>query len=246
MATQALVCVHRRHGADALEIIDEAVSLADQSPGRQGHRFPIHITRGFILTELDRLDEASATFDVGRRIGEELGIRFDLPKYQTSSAVTCYLAGEWDDAIAEVEATRELADETGEGYGLIVGQCVLALTCVHRNDLSRAEEAVRVAMGQLGEPGPRYRALWAMWAHALLLEAEGKAADAFALLAECWDRCGQSGPRRFDLPGALTLDYRAFGPDLVRLALAAGEPERAQTVAARPWPESQSNWTSPR
>ena len=246
MATQALVCVHRRHGADALEIIDEAVSLADQSPGRQGHRFPIHITRGFILTELDRLDEASATFDVGRRIGEELGICFDLPKYQTSSAVTCYLAGEWDDAIAEVEATRELADETGEGYSLIVGQCVLALTCVHRNDLSRAEEAVRVAMGQLGEPGPRYRALWAMWAHALLLEAEGKAADAFALLAECWDRCGQSGPRRFDLPGALTLDYRAFGPDLVRLALAAGEPERAQTVAARPWPESQSNWTSPR
>jgi hypothetical protein len=30
------------------------------------------------------------------------------------SAATRFLAGDWDDAIAEVEASRELADETGE------------------------------------------------------------------------------------------------------------------------------------
>ena len=45
MATQALVTVHRWHPAGALEIIDDAVRRADQSPDRQGHRFPIHITR---------------------------------------------------------------------------------------------------------------------------------------------------------------------------------------------------------
>jgi hypothetical protein len=214
-ATQALVTVHRWHPADALEIIEDAVRLADQSPGRQGHRFPIHITRGFILTELDRLDEARSTLDTGRRIGEELGIGWQLPNYQVISAVTRFLAGEWDDAIAEVEATRELADETGESHSLILGHCALALIWVHRNDLSRAREAAGAAIEQLGERRPRYRALWAMWAHAVLLEAEGKPADAFALLAEAWDRCAQLG---------LTLDYRAFGPDLVRLALATGEP----------------------
>ena len=120
MATQALVTVHRWHPAGALEIIDGAVRLADQSPGRQGHRFPIHITRGFILTELDRLDEARSTLDIGRRIGEELGIGWQLPNYQVISAVTRFLAGEWDDAIAEVEAARELADETGESHSLIL------------------------------------------------------------------------------------------------------------------------------
>ena len=62
-----------------------------------------------------------------------------------------------------------------------------------------------------------------MWAHAFLLESHGKVAAAFALLDECWDRCAQSG---------LTLDYRAFGPDLVRLALANGEWERGRNVAA--------------
>jgi DNA-binding CsgD family transcriptional regulator len=223
MATHALVAVHRRHLADALEIIDEAVSLADQSPGRQGHRFPIHATRGFILTELDRLDEARSTLDIGKRISEELGIRWHLPNYQMISAVTRFIAGEWDDAIAEVEASREVVDETGESYSLILGNCVLSLICVHRNELGRAEEAASAAVGQLGEPGPRYRALWAMWAHAFLLEAHGKVAAAFALLDECWDRCAQSG---------LTLDYRAFGPDLVRLALANGEWERGRNVAA--------------
>ena len=134
MATQALVTVHRWHPAGALEIIDDAVRRADQSPDRQGHRFPIHITRGFILTELDRLDEARSTLDAGQRIGEELGIRWQLPNYQMISAVTRFLAGEWDDAIAEVEAARDLASETGESHSLILGHCALALIWVHRND----------------------------------------------------------------------------------------------------------------
>ena len=145
-----------------------------------------------------------------------------LPNYQIIAAVTRFLAGEWDDSIAEAEAARDLAVETGESHSLILGHCMQSLIWLHRNDLSRARQAVSAAMGQLGEPGPRYRALWAMWADAVLLEAEGKAADAFAVLAECWDRCEQLG---------LTLDFRAFGPDLVRLALASGERERARNVA---------------
>jgi len=122
-----------------------------------------------------------------------------------------------------VEAARELAAETGESFSLILAHCVLSLICVHRNDLGRAEDAVSAAMSQLGEPGPRYSGLWAMWAHALLLEAQGEAPEASALLGDCWDRCAQLG---------LTLDYRPFGPDLVRLALAGGDQARARNVAA--------------
>ena len=77
-------------------------------------------------------------------------------------------------------------------------------------------------MGQL-ETGARYRAQWALWARALVLEADGKIADAHAALAGCWDRCAQLG---------LTLEYRMLGPDLVRLALARRDRERAREVAA--------------
>jgi DNA-binding CsgD family transcriptional regulator len=223
MAIQAEATAHRWAGDDALEIIDDAVRLADQSPGRQGHRFPLHTTRGVILAGLDRLEEATSTLEVGRRIGEELGIGWQLPNYQMISAFTRFLAGDWDDAIAEVEAAGELADEIGENRSLILGHCVLALICVHRNDLNRARQAVRAATGEPDEPEPRNRALWAMRADAVVLEAEGEVAGAFALLAQCWDRCEGLG---------LTVNYLAFGPDLVRLALASGDRERAQNTAA--------------
>jgi DNA-binding CsgD family transcriptional regulator len=43
------------------------------------------------------------------------------------------------------------------------------------------------------------------------------------VLAGCWDRCARHG---------LALEYRVLGPDLIRLALAAGDPDRARAVAA--------------
>jgi tetratricopeptide (TPR) repeat protein len=67
---------------DALRIIDEGARLADQSPGRQGHRYPLHVTRGHILMELDRLQEARRTLETGRRISQELGVRWPPASYQ--------------------------------------------------------------------------------------------------------------------------------------------------------------------
>jgi DNA-binding CsgD family transcriptional regulator/tetratricopeptide (TPR) repeat protein len=223
LAIQAEAAAHDWDATRALAIIDDAVRLADRSAGRQGHRFPVHTTRGVILAGVDRLDEAIATLEAGRRIGEELGIGWQLPNYQMISAFTRFLAGDWDDAIAEIEAAQDFVDEIGENRSLILGHCVLALIGVHRNDLKRARQAVSAAIGQEDEPEPHDRALWAMRADAAVLEAEGDVTGAFALLAECWDRCVGLG---------LTVNYLAFGPDLVRLALTNDDRERAQTTVA--------------
>jgi len=223
MATLAQVREQRGHLQDALEIIDNAVHLADQSPGRAGHRYPLHLPRAFTLIGLDRLDEARSAIETGNRISEDLGIRWHLPNYPMVHAAERFAAGEWDDAIAEAEATIELAGEMGEIPGLILARTVLALISLHRNDVTRASEVIGAAVRQLEQTGSRYRAQWAPWAQALLLEADGKSADALAVLAGFWDWCTQSG---------LTLEYRTFGADLVRLALARGEPGRAREVAA--------------
>ncbi len=208
---------------EAIEVIDDAVRLADQSPNREGHGYPLHAHRGFILVELDRLDEARSTLEAGRRISEELGRGWHLPSYQMLRTAERFTAGEWDDAIAEVEASVEFADETGQGFGLIFSRSVLSLISLHRNDLSRAREAADTALGQLVESGVRYRTQWALWARALVLEADGNVADAFGTLAGCWDQCVEMG---------LRLEYRMLGPDLVRLALACGDHARTQEVAA--------------
>ena len=161
--------------------------------------------------------------DTGTRLSEELGTAWHLPSYQMVRAVERFTAGEWDDAVVEVEASLDLAGETGETYSLILAGSVLSLICLHRNDLARAAQVSEAANRQLVQTGARYRSQWSLLARALIMEAEGKPDDALAGLTECWDLC-----TRLDL----ALEYRVLGPDLVRLALAAGDTGLARDVSS--------------
>jgi DNA-binding CsgD family transcriptional regulator len=221
LATRGMIRSHRGHLRDAAAIIDDAVHLADRSPVRAGHRYPIHVARAFILISLDRLDEARSALDTGSRISQELGIRWHMASYPMVRAVERYIAGEWDDAIAEAQAAIGLDGEMGDPT--VLARTVLALISLHRNDLGRAGEAAGAAVRQVEQTGSRQRTQAALWARALILEAGGQPAGALAALSALWDWCTESG---------FTLEYRMFGADLVRLALAGGEPGRAREVAA--------------
>ena len=196
MGSLALVSENRGHLRDALQIADDAVRLADESPGRLGHRYPVHIPRGYILVALDRLDEARTTIETGRRISEEHGIRWSFASYHAVRAFERFLAGHWDDAIAEIEAGAGLASETGHSYSLILGRGLLSLIRLHRNDLPGARDAAGVTAAQLSDVSSRQRGNWSAWAHALVLEADGDTAQALATLAGCWDRCASCGLAR--------------------------------------------------
>jgi DNA-binding CsgD family transcriptional regulator len=223
MATLAFVSELRGDLGDALQIIDDAVRLADESPGRLGHRFPIHSHRGRILTALDRLDEARSTLETGMRISEELGMPWYLALYQLAGAMERFIAGQWDDALAEIETAAGLADVPSGSYYLLRRRGVLSLIRLHRNDLPGAWDAVSAPPGELPDVSPGYRADWYVRAQALLLEASGELVQALETLSDCWDQCARSG---------LALEYPVIGPDLVRLALAGGEVSRARDVAA--------------
>ena len=206
-----------------LQLADQAVRLADQSPQRRGHQEVAHLARGNILMELDRLQEARSTLQTGRRISEELGVRWRLPLYQAVLGMERFLAGEWDDAVAELEAALELAEETGERHSLVLSHSVRSLIALHRGELRQAEEAAASAEGELADTGHRFRSHWALWARALLREAGGATGDALATLDGSWELCARSG---------FAIELPVLGPDLVRLALAAGERGRAAEVAA--------------
>ena len=83
--------------------------------------------RGHILIGLDRLADAGTSLITGRKISEELGIRWPLLTYQVLLALNHFLAGEWDDAVAELEAGIGMAEETGETYLLPLGYDIMAL-----------------------------------------------------------------------------------------------------------------------
>ena len=221
MTTLARVSESRGHLRDALQITDEAVHLADESPGRLGHRYPIRATRGHILIELDRPEEARSALGVGMRISEEIGVRWPLSIYQVFLALERFITGEWDEAIAELEASFELADEIQTVVARAHG--ILSLISLHRNDLSRAEEAAGAAARDLAGWGSGYRTTWAAWPRALILEAGGELGQALATMTGAWDMCARLG---------LALDYPAVGADLVRLALASGDMGRARDASA--------------
>jgi len=223
MTSLALAAQLRGELSSALQITDNVVRLADRSPGRTGHRDSVLMARGLILLELDRLEEARSALRAGMRLAEDLGVPLHLSSYQVYLAWERFTAGDWDGALAEAQAGLELAEEVGETYACVFGQIVRSLILLHRNDLPGARGAAGAAEAELAGTGPRYRSHWARWAQALILEADGQADEAYAVLAGCWDWCA-----RHDV----ALEYRVLGPDLVRLALASGDPDRARAVAA--------------
>jgi len=218
----ATVEVFRANLDDALGLVDEGIRRADDSDQRLGHRYLHHLARGHVLIELDRFDAARSTLETGMKVSEQLGARWSLSAYQFMLAVERFGAGEWDEALMAVEAGLELGEESGEKYNLGVGHCLESLIALHRNDRQRAEQATSAAETQLARGGPLYRSHWAMWTRSLLLEADGAAAEAFATLADCWDALTASG---------MAVEYSMLGPDLVRMALVAGDHRIADEVA---------------
>ncbi len=223
MAVRATLLSFRGRPEEALSVIDEAVRVADASPDRVGHRFQLHAARGHVLAELDRLDEAIAALEAGRKLSEELGTRWNLPTYEVFMTAARYLAGQWDDAAAQFEASLELAADTGESHSLILARSIMAMIALHRNDLEEAAHHAALAERDLVETGPRYRAHWAWWAKSLVQEAEGDLEGARDTLGRLWNACTDAG---------FVSELPLIGPDLVRIATALDDRDLATAVAA--------------
>ena len=206
----------------ALQIADDAMRLTEESPN-QHRSWYLHIARANILVRLDRLEDARATLRASQRTYEELGIRWPLPSIAVSLGLERFLAGEWDDALAELESGLDLAGEIGETYSVPYAHSVMSLISLHRNDLDRAAVCAEAASRELAGRGPQYRISWAAWPQALVLEAHGHRAQALETMIAAWDECSRLG---------ITVEYPAMGAGMVRLAMAEGDAGRAQQAAA--------------
>ena len=223
MTTLAMLSQFRGQFADALRISDDALQLAGESLARQGRQYPVHLSRGYILVHLDRLEEARSTLQTGRRICEERGVRWPLPSFAVFLGFERFIAGQWDDALAELESSLELAEEAGEGYSVTLARIVMSLISFHRGDLSRAAAAVAAANRELAGRDSPYSSNWAAWPHALLQEASGESARALQTMTAPWEESARLG---------ISVECLIVGADLVRLAMAEGDAGLARQVAA--------------
>jgi DNA-binding CsgD family transcriptional regulator len=223
LATLALVTNLHGDFVGALNMAKDAVRLADLSAGLAAHRFPVNLFLGGCLLDTDQLAAGQAALQRGRRLSEQLGAKRDLPFYHWALAAGHLWAGDWDDALAECQACLELAEEYGMRlHGTVFSHTIHAIIAVHRGNLGDAEQAVAAADQELAATGPQLGSDWLLWAKALVLEAHGHPDASLVTLCRAWDECVDQG-----LASTLPL----LGPDLVRLAHAAGDRQRAEQAA---------------
>ena len=215
-----LIRAARRDHAAAIGYLDRALSVLGDDPVHQDMRLYILTVRIFALQNLDQWAQA----ELGLRQAREFASRTGIPDQSTwaNAAVLRYWLGQWDDALAE------LGDDDAGAHGylrerwpslLIHG--VTALIAGHREQRATAEAELKAGLAlPIENLTDRENQDFLVAAHALALEQRGEAGQAMTRLATLLTR-GE---------GEMTLVHQWL-PDLVRLALAAGDPAMARWAA---------------
>jgi DNA-binding CsgD family transcriptional regulator len=206
--------------------VDQAVSFGERAVATARRAAAAwtnpRLWHGTALADADRLDEAGVVLGAGRSEAEETGAVARLPLYHWAIADLRLAAGEWDDAVAEAQAGLALIEESATEVGDVFAYAICAHVAFHRGDSAATHAALDAAQRSLVAGPTEIGFEWMSWIAALVHETEGRLSLALSTLAEAWD---SNAPVRY-----LQAASRASGPDLVRLALAVGDRERAEAV----------------
>ena len=215
--------IGRDHAA-ALDNIDRALRVMGNDPSHDDLRSSALDSRIFTLQNLDEWPQA----ELALRDAREFAQRTGRPDRATlfSAAVLRYWLGQWDDALAELGPMP--ADLPGLGdsflrerWAALLLHGVAALIAGRRDQRATAsrhlEEGLALPIEGLTD---RENRDFLVAAHALSLEQSGDIRAAMLRLAELLPRGDNE----------MTLTHQWL-PDLVRLALAAGDRQLAQAAA---------------
>lgn len=223
LSVQSAVAGLRGRTSSAIALAEQAMAVSVPDSARSSSWRPPQFFLGSLLVDADRMEEGQSLIQAARRICEELGAVWDLPVYHLLAGRAHFVAGDLDDAAAEVEAGLELAREVATGVLLVWGHAILAHVWLQRGDLTAAEEALTAGEREMAATGSQVRGSdWLLWARSLLAEGLGRSDEAHAVLRLVWDAMAGLG---------IVAEQPLFGPDLVRLCVTTGEPGQAIEVA---------------
>jgi DNA-binding CsgD family transcriptional regulator len=219
-ALQALSAVsyYRREPAARLEYINRALSLVEMNPQATDLRLLLLGNKFFYLSSEGLQAEAIATARQALVLAERAGTPH-LQQVRYGLALLHFDAGEWDDALAELEQASTIAGAAGPRL-MVHG--MWALIAGHRGDREAAAGHLRAVDDVDLSVVPTSALYPVMLAKSLAAEQDGRLTEAAAVLAECFE------------PGLAKRMPEAYylATLLARLALAGGDQETAE-VAAR-------------
>jgi DNA-binding CsgD family transcriptional regulator len=215
----------RRDHVAALKHVDRALRVLGEDPGYADLRSRGVDARIFTLQNLDRWPDAELALRQERQYAQRSG----SPDRTTwiTAAVLRYWLGQWDDALAELSSGED-DDAPGlthtflrEGdWTVLLVHGLTALIAGRRDQRATAGQTLRRGLAvPIRTNSDRENQDFLVAAHALALEQSGEPRQAMARLAGIL-------PRR---DGEMTLIHQWL-PDLVRLAIAAGDGRMAQAA----------------
>ena len=204
---------------EALDLARHCLWL-DNEHAEHGH-VPLELLMAGFLLDAGRLGECRAVISAALAGCAERGSRWELAHCHWLAALASFLAGDWDDASAELDAAAVLADDLGTRPTTVPGLAIRARIALHRGDLPGARTAVALAESELATHGPEHRMDWLGLARALIAEAEGRPDAARDAAWNAWEFCTDRG---------IASEFPVLGPAVIRLCLAAGDRAGAEMV----------------
>lgn len=202
---------------EAVDLAQQAMAIADASEDGSAHLAHPYFFAGMPLVAVDRLDDAERIMQEGRRRADAMGLVWSLPLYHTHLGVKKFVAGEWDAAVAELEAGLAIADEIRLSNPMLGSAAAwLAVIQTHRDEGEAAARTIARALDRIAEKSPPLL----NWAQAVLHESKGETTEAIALLQIAWDLF-MAGSNRTDPWSAMAL---------VRLCVRTGDLDRAAAL----------------
>jgi DNA-binding CsgD family transcriptional regulator len=207
---------------ESVDLCQDAIVLAARKPS-DVRLAEARLALASRLVDIRRYEQAMILIKLGReRPGMVNGL--EASASPTLLRARMGLAQGWlDDAVAEVETARKIADTRGadayRGYAFRI----LAAVALRRGDLSFASELEAEANGP-GHLAASCRQIGQDITAAQLAEARGGPTAAMPVLSETYEALARHRSWLISEPGT--------APWLVRVALAAGEPKLAGRAAA--------------
>jgi DNA-binding CsgD family transcriptional regulator len=209
------VSFHRLEETQRLEYIDRALSMIEMDPQATDLRLLLLGNKTFHLSSLDRPAEAMAMARQAVALAERAGTP-RIHRVQIGLANLHFDAGEWDDALAELEQ----ASAAGSAVTRVMINGMRALIAGHRGDRDTAARLLR-EVDDLRSGVPPVSLPSLLLATSLAAEQDGRLNEAIAELAEYFE------------PGSAEriAGVSSLVVPLARLALANGDRETAEAAA---------------
>ncbi|MFD3998020.1 ATP-binding protein [Streptomyces sp. NPDC058548] len=217
--TRALHLMGSGTDEQALAEVQQGLRSVAHSPESVHVRIELILLGTHLAGRLDRPQEARAWLARGRATAESTGADGIAPALAVLSAILRYRSGHWDKALAEFAAVGEFPAHPWLSNA--AHSTVALLLIAHDRREEAAAHLAALDHVRSAADAPDQQTVELLVARSLLAERES---DLPRALAELRPTLDPSVAARLAV-------RRAWLPDLVRIALAAGDPELARTAA---------------